>query len=140
MRIQTILLPVDGSEYSTLACRYAAEMAVKTSAKVIIVHCYGDLNTRLSQSGMEDVMEDVIHESKEILAGYEDMLRKAGVQFESRSVKGVAGEQITWVAEQAKADMIIMGSKGHSNLAGLVIGSVTNDVLQSAPCPVMVVR
>ena len=140
MRIQKILLPVDDSEYSALACRYAVEIAIKTGAAVIILHCHEEVEPRLLEDGAKEVLDPIIDESNKILSSYADMMKKAGVNCSRRLVKGSPGDQIPWVARQEKSDLVIMGSKGHSNLAGIVIGSVTHKVLEQSPCPILVVR
>ena len=140
MRIQKILLPVDDSEHSALACRYAVEISIKTGAAVIILHCHEEVELRLMEDGAKEVLDPIIDESNKILASYADMMKKAGVNCSCRSVKGSPGDQIPWVARQEKSDLVIMGSKGRSNLAGIVIGSVTHKVLEQSPCPILVVR
>jgi nucleotide-binding universal stress UspA family protein len=63
-----------------------------------------------------------------------------GVKALSRVVVGRAGEAIVNICESEKFDLVIMGSKGYSHLRHLVIGSVADQVVNHAVCPVLVKR
>jgi nucleotide-binding universal stress UspA family protein len=56
------------------------------------------------------------------------------------ATKGRAGKTIADAAARTEADLIVMGSKGRSRLAGIVLGSVAGSVVQHASCPVLVAR
>ena len=62
------------------------------------------------------------------------------IPFEDRIMEEPAATRITEIAEIEKCDLIVMGSRGLSNLTSLIVGSVTHRVLQTAPCAVLVVR
>lgn len=52
---------------------------------------------------------------------------------------GHAGDKIADVARETGADLIVVGSHGHSAVAGLLLGSVTQKLLHVAPCPVLAI-
>jgi len=66
------------------------------------------------------------------------MLREEGISVEERAIGGKTAEVIADVARLEKFDLIVMGSKGKTDLERLVLGSVTHKVLHTAECPVMV--
>jgi nucleotide-binding universal stress UspA family protein len=68
------------------------------------------------------------------------MLEKAGVSFETRILEGTPGTQISDAAGIEKVDLIVMGSRGVSDFAGLFLGSVAHQVLNKAECPVFITK
>ena len=64
----------------------------------------------------------------------------AKVPVETRLVEGFAPEQILKVADEVKADLIVIGSHGRTGLGRLLMGSVAEEVLRHATCPVLTVR
>ena len=65
---------------------------------------------------------------------------KKRTKFETRIAPGLPAEQVVRLAKSEKTDMIVMGTHGRSGLKRLMIGSVTDKVIRSAPCPVLVVN
>ncbi|MBU1611225.1 MAG: universal stress protein, partial [Proteobacteria bacterium] len=68
------------------------------------------------------------------------MLEAEGIAHETRIFGGPTAEVIFDTAEVEKVDMIVMGTRGKSELSGLLVGSVTHKILHIAPCPVLVIR
>src|SRR5207245_3097999 len=71
-----------------------------------------------------------------------DELKKTlppGIDATALHIQGATAEKILHEAAQQKADLIVMGSHGHGAIYNLLVGSVTEGVLKSAPCPVVVV-
>jgi nucleotide-binding universal stress UspA family protein len=62
------------------------------------------------------------------------------VKFSHRLERGEASAQILKIAAETKADLIVMGTHGRGGLSRLLIGSVTEDVMRKAPCPVLTVK
>jgi nucleotide-binding universal stress UspA family protein len=67
-------------------------------------------------------------------------LTEKGVDFSERLLEGPPRQAVAEVASRESCDLIVIGSRGLSDLEGLFLGSVTHRVLRVAPCPVMVIR
>jgi nucleotide-binding universal stress UspA family protein len=133
-----ILLAVDGSEPSNRATETALELALGMKAEVIVLH------VRELEHTWETAVElDSKEWSVELVEATVRRLKDAGLSARGeveRSVYGRAARVILEVAQDTGADVIAMGSRGLSDLAGLVMGSVTHKVLHLSHCPVLVVR
>ena len=86
------------------------------------------------------MISEIRDETTETVQPYLDQLEAAGVPYIERLLETPAGVTIAETAESEQCDLIIMGSRGLSNLQGLIIGSTTNRVLHLAKCPVLVVN
>ena len=141
MKFTHILLPVDGSSYSDHAIEYAVYLAEKTGAKVTAVSCYEWLGsmTELNDSLVETLKENIARQAAEVLEETEKILSAADIDHEVRILSGAPGTMLTNLAKTKEFDLIIMGSHGHSDIAGLFLGSVTHKVLNTIYCPVLVV-
>ena len=139
--MKKILLALDGSSLAEKACEAARDMAELTGAEVVCVHIR-------QKSPVPGTTEGVLVESPDasgpdasaILAPCTDMLDRSEVAYRSVVKDGSPGREIVAAARQENCDLIIMGSRGRSDLAGLLLGSVAHKVLQTAPCPVLVIR
>jgi nucleotide-binding universal stress UspA family protein len=89
---------------------------------------------------MQKAINKVLKVSNSLLDPYRERLKAAHISFEDRILEGPAGKVIPDAARIEQADLIIMGSRGRSDLGGLILGSVTHRVLHAAECPVMVIR
>jgi nucleotide-binding universal stress UspA family protein len=134
---ETILLAVDGSEPSNRAVGAARDLAEKLGTEVIVVHVRErDTSAAAYEPGSFD-------EGAELVDDTVRTLKNGGVSARGEvatAVYGRAARVILEAANDARADMVVMGSRGLSDLAGLVMGSVTHKVLHLARCPVLVVR
>ena len=135
-----IIWATDGSEASDLAMPFAKDLATDNGGEVIVVHC-----TELMLPGKgggsypRNAEEDVVKAKIERQA--EDLL-SAGVRTTveiATSKVGEAAEVIAAAAKSDQADVIVIGTPGHTALGGLLVGSVSQHLLRLAPCPVLVV-
>ncbi|MEZ0574909.1 universal stress protein [Halodesulfovibrio aestuarii] len=140
MKIEKILVPVDGSDFSRKAVEYATEFAPMVGASVILLTCRLDVTSLLSKELYERAINDLDTYAKELLEPYKEMLDKAHVPYTPMVLGGSPEETIIQVVKGEGCDMIIMGSRGYSDIKGLFLGSTTHRVLQLAECPVTVVR
>ncbi len=140
MSQQKILTAIDGSEYSQKIIDKAIEQAKSLGGDIILVYCHRKLHTMMPHAYPEEEISHIISEAEKLVAPFLRRIEEADISAESRLMQEPAGEAISEIARIEKCDLIVMGSRGLTNLASLIIGSVTNRVLQTAPCSVLVVR
>jgi nucleotide-binding universal stress UspA family protein len=134
---ERMLLAIDGSEPSKRATEVAGDLARKTHAEVVVVHVKerditwaGGIDLETPEDA-HDLVDDTVR-----------TLKDAGVSARGEvhsTVYGRAARVILEAANEVGADVIVMGSRGLSDMAGLVMGSVTHKVLHLARRPVLVV-
>jgi nucleotide-binding universal stress UspA family protein len=107
---------------------------------VVLVHCHKPFPSALGEPYYQQAIDNILQTAQELLKPFRSILTEGEVVFEERILEGPARQAIAQAAVVEKADLIIMGTRGLGNLEGLVLGSVTHKVLQTADCPVLVVR
>jgi nucleotide-binding universal stress UspA family protein len=149
MSMKRIVVAVDRSEPSLRAVDAAAELAGKYGAELSLVMVVRDLPG--PDPGREVYARtEHINESEEVLAL--DALRGRLDEICDRAVSkgapktnvdvltGDAAEELIAYARDGQADLLVMGSRGHGRLVGLLLGSVVQKLVGLAPCPVLVVH
>jgi nucleotide-binding universal stress UspA family protein len=138
--IRLILCPVDFSETSQHALRYALELGRGMGAKVHLVHVY--------QLPMYAMPDGALIAPPEQVASLSDKLQqelnKMATAFpgvtKTHLLEGVAHHEIERLATEIGADMIVMGTHGRSGLARVLIGSVAERVVRHSQVPVLTVH
>lgn len=142
MKVSKILLPHDGSDHSKNATDYALEMAKLWGAHVTIVHCFDEWEAAVSEvpeSLLAEIRRNKLIEAEKLLKDVGSLFQKQDVKHTVKAMPGYAGKVLTDMAKSKEYDMIIMGSHGHSDIAGLFLGSVTHKVLNTIHCPILIV-
>lgn len=142
-KIQRIVNPTDFSPTAGHASDYAAEIARTFGAELILLHVIPELSYPTRSFGMASAfphLQSELHtRAKEALEAERQRLGAATkVTIELRD--GASHEQVLDCAKARKADLIVMGTHGHTGLAHLVLGSTAERVVRMAECPVMTVR
>ena len=140
MKIEKILLPVDGSEHSMNASRYAVDLAKQMKAEIVLIHCYSSFPTMMEGKVFEGVIDELKATANKVLDPYRELLKGSAVPFTDEIIEGPTAEAINLLAKNEKCDIVIMGSRGCGDIKGLLLGSVTHRVLQTSPCPVLIIR
>lgn len=140
MSQKKILVAIDGSKQSDKVIDKTIEYLGLVEAKVLLVHCHRKFSTILGQPQRDKEIPLIKKRSQELIDPYIQRLQEKGITVEQRLMEEPAGAAITDIATIEKCDLIIMGSRGLTNLAGLIVGSVTNRVLHTAPCSVLVIK
>jgi len=140
MQINKILLAIDGSDHSMKAARYAAQVARMMGGEILALHCHRPFPIAPGEPYFQMAVAGIRDSAHRLMDPFITLLKQSGVPFSDKVEEGRAGDLIPRVAEIEGCDVIVMGSRGRSELKGLVLGSVTHRVLRTAPCPVLVVR
>lgn len=140
---QRILIPTDGSKLSEVAMQRGLELAHDLKAKVTLLHVVENKMTRI-MIGPETVpyypelMRDLGVTGQLALERATQYAQDLGVEIVTVLKHGNAPEVIVQSARDH--DLIVMGTHGRSGLDRLLLGSVTQKVLQRSEIPVMVIR
>jgi nucleotide-binding universal stress UspA family protein len=132
-----ILLAVDDTEPSQRAVEAAAVMAEASGGAILVFH------VREADPASRNMGLETCEEAATLVATIVDRLRRDGVTAEGETHtarSGQAARDITRAARGLGADLIVMGSRGCSDLAAVLIGSVAHQTIRRAVCPVLVVR
>lgn len=133
-----IVVGVDGSEGSDRALAAAADVAKRDGASITLCHVV----ERIAAKGD---MAPLHADEPEVKASIEKQaadLRGQGIDTDVRSeaiILGGPARSIVDVADETGADLIVVGTRGHSALGGVFLGSVTQRLLHLASCPVLCV-
>ncbi|MEO6785796.1 MAG: universal stress protein [Chthoniobacteraceae bacterium] len=139
--IGKILVPVDFSEHSHKALRYALAFATQFDAEVTLVHIVeqmvypGDwMYPPLAVTDFAvEKREQMIERLRALDAG-------SGVKTQHVVRLGRAWQEVIEIAQEQKADMIILATHGYTGLKHVLLGSVAEKIVRHAPCPVLSVR
>jgi len=137
--IKSILVAVDGSEQSRRVVKKGLRMAVCFSAKIILLYVRQKVSDLLGEPYYEQVLIKYIEQAEETVAPLKKMVEESSVKHEVLILEGDPAEAIITAAEEEKCDLIVMGTRGLSNLKSIALGSVSHKVLQSAECMVLIV-
>jgi nucleotide-binding universal stress UspA family protein len=136
-----ILLAVDGSEHSLRSAKEAGDLARAMKSKVVrIVIAYDSIPRYLGEPNLQQAIDVRIKEANAILQKAQDAVGKIPGEIHTELIEGPAAEAIINVAKTRDSTVIVMGSRGMSAIAELVLGSTSHKVVSHAPCPVLIIR
>ncbi len=133
-----ILIAIDGSDESLQGVPAAIEIAREFNSDVFVLHVR---ERDLGRAGAFPL--ETSEEANRLVAETIKTVREAGITVNGQvhgAVTGHAAKDIVETARARGSDLIVMGSRGLSDIAGLLLGSVTHKVMQLAHTPVLVVR
>ncbi len=140
-----ILCPVDFSEISANALRYAAQLATCGKARVVAAYAsWFEAPPYFTEGMIEDLhrqFSEAAREAEHSLTSFvNSTLGEAARSVEIRVVEGTPGDAIQKMAADVRADLIVMGTHGRTGLDRWMLGSVAERVLRQSPVPVLTVR
>lgn len=143
--LHRILVPTDFSKYSQNALRYAAAFCEKFGSELYLLHVVQNLAVFIPDmiTVAPPVMPPMEEMATAVQAAFdriikENNLHHLAIQRDMR--EGTPFHEIIRHAREKNVDLIVMGTHGHSGLAHVLLGSVTEKVVRKAPCPVLTIR
>ena len=140
-----ILVAVDGSPYAERALKYAIDLTKKYGAKLIIAHVimrrfYAVTPSEAGVLATTTFVKEMQAEGKAIIDKAENVAKVEGVNYESKLVRGVPVEEIVKISGSEKADLIVIGSRGLTEVRAFLLGSVSDKVSHHCKCPILIVK
>lgn len=136
-----IVWATDGSEHADRALQFAADIAQRDGAQLHVVHVVeklpavkmaGQFDSHVNEGQLKD---KVARQTREVAAQ-----RKVSATLHQTTARsGHVAQRIIDVITEARGDLIVVGTRGHSPVVGAMVGSVAQDLLHLAPCPVLAV-
>ena len=140
--MKRILVPVDFSDHAGYALEVAAKLASKHNAEILILHMLGLSEAYLTKDESQEAAEAHYY-MKLAKVRFDEFLNKPYLK-EVKHSEMVQNykifSEVNQVAEEHKADLIVMGSHGRSGLGELFVGSNTEKVVRTSTIPVLVVK
>lgn len=144
IRIQKILLPTDFSNFSSVATKYACELAMRFDAELHVLHALEHHLSPTPDFGFGLDLPKYVSESRIVaekkLAGIVDSRWAAGRKVTYSLSEGSPKVEIIRYAREADIDLIVLSTHGRTGLSHVMLGSVAESVVRTAPCPVLTVR
>lgn len=141
MKIETILVPTDFSEHADKAFEIALLFALAFGSRLELLHTYdfGQWVTLYEVTFAERAGEKIRLEAMARLQPFVDRAKADGIDVSTLVVLGTPSQMIIERANETKADLIVMGTRGLGALQQLFLGSVATRIIQMAPCPVLTI-
>jgi nucleotide-binding universal stress UspA family protein len=137
----SILVPVDGSENSDRAVRFAIGLLKREGGKLHLLNVQpplgGAIKTFIGKSDVDNYHRE---EGEKALASALKLAADAGVTAEKHISVGRPGAIVAEFVKRHGAEMVVMGTRGHTGLSGVLLGSVAQDVIAQVEAPVCLVK
>ncbi|MCE9530316.1 MAG: universal stress protein [Planctomycetes bacterium] len=144
IRLQKILLPTDFSNFSAAATKYACELATRFDAELHLLH---SLESHLDSTPgftMGLAIPTYVKESRvaaeKAMTGVLDPNWLIGRKVIHSIVEGSPKTEIIRYAIKHDIDLIVLSTHGRTGLSHMIMGSVAENVVRTAPCPVLTIR
>jgi nucleotide-binding universal stress UspA family protein len=144
-----ILLPTDGSENAKRAAEHAIQLGSKSGAEVLVLYTVEtprfmgirsaektELKNKLEQEGQK-AFDDISNMLMEIKNGGKC---QKDIKLNLKFNEGSPSDTILKTIDEENIDLVVMGTSGKHGLNRFLLGSVAENTMRSAPCPVLVVR
>jgi nucleotide-binding universal stress UspA family protein len=143
VQLKNILVPIDFSELSKKALRYAIPLAEKFGAKITLVHVLEPNlypQNLLAPVELEEIKTRTIQEGEEMLEKLKQEAVHGHVDSAVIATVGMPYQRIIDLAASTEADLIVLTTHGYTGLKHVFLGSTAERVVRHAPCPVLTIR
>lgn len=145
IQIRNILVPIDGSECSLNAAKYAIKLAKDENARLFCIHVIGSVPYGYTSSppAIDQYFKDLQEKVQSWFDKVRNMASNEGIsELKTETFTNVKSiiESIIDYAVDKDIDLIVIGTRGRTGIKRFLMGSVANGVVQHAHCPVLLVR
>jgi nucleotide-binding universal stress UspA family protein len=143
---QAIVVGTDGSETAGKAVARALELAAAVDGRLLVVSAFQPVSQARLREEVTQVPPDLqwmVNPREDVdkaLKGAAESMSEKGVEVITYARQGDPADAILDVAEEQKADLIVVGNKGMTGAKRFLLGSVPNKVSHHAPCSVLIIR
>ena len=135
-----IVWATDGSEAADRCLPLVQTLTAESGGEVLVVHCEELMHpTKAGGSFPVHANEDALQAKIQAQVGHLARHEAPARLEKTRARVGGVAQAIVEAAENGGADLIVVGTRGHTPIGGLLLGSVTQRLLHIAPCPVLAV-
>ncbi len=139
-RIKKILVPLDGSKYSMEGLHEAILLAKQLDAKITGL-CVIPLTPPVAMPGLQSSFKSYMTDgAAKFMAEATKIAFRNEVDFQGKLIYGEASTEIAKFANDKKFDLVVIGSRGRSELKKLFLGSISNTVIHRSQVPVLVIK
>ncbi|NLC99004.1 MAG: universal stress protein [Actinomycetales bacterium] len=136
---QVIIVGVDGSQTANMAAQRAAELAVKTESKLVVMMAFDQADIERIEIGNDVWLISSHDEAEETAQSVARDLVATGAEIEVMAMHGKPAESLVDEAKRRNASLIVVGNRRAQGI-GRILGSVAASVTQHAPCDVYIVK
>ena len=140
-----ILVAVDNSSCGDRALSQAIELAKRYDATLIILHVilrrlYTVTPSEAGVLATTVFVKEMENEGKIIISRAEETAKNSGADYVCKLLPGVPADEILKTAQQEKVDLIVLGSRGLTEVKAFLLGSVSDRVNHHSKCPVLIMK
>jgi nucleotide-binding universal stress UspA family protein len=144
-----VLLAIEKSRVSLGAIRILRKVILPKGSNLFLLHVHaipqqitGLAKKRVSKLSkhLQDIQKAELEQTNQFLSKVENTLQHQEVRFQSLVKMGFPGEEILKLIRTKDIDLVVLGTRSYSKVAGFFLGSVSQRVLQEAPCSVLIAR
>ena len=141
MAIKRIFVPTDFSAYSERAVEFALEIARAFGASLLVFHCYPEVPGGKAPAGSAGLDPAIRANAEERLKQLVERFDSEGVKVDLEAYPGLHPvEVVRKMARETAPDLIVMGTHGRTGLGRALLGSVAEEIVREASCPVVTVK
>jgi len=144
MTFKNILVPYDGSTYALTAFNKAVELAKQHNSRIKVVSCLDIANLGgwyIDRRINKDILRKAKKITEELFSRLDDIARRNSVTVDFKIIESSnTVKSLISFTKSKNIDLVMMGSSGRGNFDKILLGSVSNGVMQKAKCPVLIIK
>ena len=137
LNIKTILHPTDFSEASEAAFHLACSLARDHGSRLVLLNVITPPAVAYTEGVMLTASDDV---KEQVWEKMDAIAPDTSLEVERHVIEGIPAVEIIRMAEEANADLIVMGCHGRRGISRMLMGSVAEETVRKATCPVLTVK